>query len=340
MSRETTVLFIWEVNENLRDHLASRLGQTTEVSLVFPSDVTPKKLLRLAPSADIMVGWRPTRELLMTARKLRLFINPGAGIQHLLNLFVEVNRERRVLLTNCHGNAYFVAQHAIALLLALTNKIIPHHNWLVAGEWRKGDEDAKSRPLRDRVIGLLGYGAVNQSVHQLLSGFQLQFSIFRRDWSRQVADLPTHAERYSHPHLHQFLDEVDTLIIAVPLTSLTQGLIQLKELELLGPNGLLVNVARGNVVDEESLFKALKDNVIAGAASDVWYNYTPTSDGKGRRYPFTKPFHTLENVVLSPHRAASPFDDLRRWDEVIENIEKFVNGDAGLNNIVDLKRQY
>ena len=340
MSRETTVLFTWDVGESLRNHFISKLGQISDISLVFPSDTSQENLLRLAPSADIIVGWQPTRELLKTASKLRLFINPGAGIQHLLDLFIEVNRSRRVLLTNCHGNSYFVAQHAFALLLALTNRIIPHHNWMVAGEWRRGDEDAKSWPLRDRVIGLLGYGAVNQSVHRLLSGFKLRFSIFRRDWSKQITVLPTHAKKYSYPQLHQFLDEVDTLIIAVPLTSLTQGLIKLKELELLGSNGLLVNVARGNVVDEESLFKALRDNVIAGAAIDVWYNYKPSPDSKGRRYPFTKPFHTLQNVVLSSHRAASPLDDLRRWDEVMENIEKFAKGDDGFHNVVDLEQQY
>ncbi len=113
----------------------------------------------------------------------------------------------------------------------------------------------------------------------------------------------------------------------------------MSELKLLGVNGILVNVARGSVIDEESLFIALRNNVIAGAAIDVWYDYKPNSNSKGQRYPFSYPFHTLRNVVLSPHRAASPLDDLHRWNEVIENIENFSKKNT-LINIIDLNQEY
>jgi len=339
MSGKTAVLFIWEVSKDLRKHLNGRLGHLVDVELIFPTDTSEENLVKLASNVDIIVGWRPTEELLLAANKLQLFINPGAGVQHLIDLFRELNRSRAVVLANCHGNSYFVAQHAVALLLALTNKVIPHHNWMVAGEWRKGDKDAKSLPLRGRVVGLLGYGAVNQKVHRFLSGFEVEFSIFRRDWSKQSTELPTQAKKYSYPELHSFLDEIDTLIVAAPLTLHTEGLINMRELRLLGPSGLLVNMGRGSLIDEQSLFKALNDNVIAGAAIDVWYDYDPSRDSEGRRYPFSHPFHTLQNVVLSPHRAASPLDDLHRWDEVIENIERFSRGDR-LRNIVDLEQEY
>lgn len=340
MSRETSVLFIWDVDQRLRSHLKSELRHTPDINLIFPSDPSQENLLKLAPEADIAVGWRPTKEFLLAAERLHLFISPGAGVQHLIDLFRELPHSRKILLANCHGNSYFVAQHAVALLLALMNKIIPHHNWMVAGKWRKRDTDASSSPLRDRKIGLLGYGAVNQKVHWFLSGFNLRFSILRRDWGKQIAELPTLAKKYSYPELHQFLRDIDTLIIAVPLTSLTQDLIRKRELELLGINGLLVNVARGHVVNEESLFLALKNAVIAGAAIDVWYSYNPRPDSKGRRYPFSYPFHKLRNVVLSPHRAASPLDDLQRWGEIIANIERFAKGTGEFINVVDLENEY
>ncbi|MHA2233138.1 MAG: hypothetical protein ACXAB4_11700, partial [Candidatus Hodarchaeales archaeon] len=164
--RETNVLFIWEVNERLKRYLAEQLSHVPEVQLIFPTDSTPETLLNLAPKADIMVGWRPTKALLLAATRLRLFFNPGAGIQHLIALFREINQERSILLANGHGNSYFTAQQVVALLLSLTNKIIPHHNWMVDGQWRKRDADAKSTPLRFRKVGLLGYGAVNQKVHR------------------------------------------------------------------------------------------------------------------------------------------------------------------------------
>ena len=87
------------------------------------------------------------------------------------------------VLANGHGNTYFTGQHAVALLLALGNKIVPHHNWMAAGQWRKGDKDAASTPLRGRRVGLLGYGAINRKVHCFLAGFELDFAILRRDWA-------------------------------------------------------------------------------------------------------------------------------------------------------------
>jgi phosphoglycerate dehydrogenase-like enzyme len=152
--------------------------------------------------------------------------------------------------------------------------------------------------------------------------------------------LPTKSEKYVFSQFTTFLKGIEILIIAVPLTPITEGLIKLKELKILGPDALVVNVSRGPVIDEESLFKALQDKRIAGAAIDVWYNYHPDPDGEGRKYPFSFPFHTLENVVLSPHRAASPFNDLDRWGEVLENIRRFASGNKKLINVVDLEKGY
>ena len=170
MPRKTTVLFIWDVNKRLKNYLTDQLRKLTDIKLIFPSSPSPEKYLELALDANVIVGWQPTKELLQVARNLQLFINPGAGVQHLMNLFKNLNRSRNVVLTNCHGNSPFVAQHAVALLLALSNKIIIHHNWMAKGKWRKGDKDGKSIPLRNRRVGLLGYGAVNQKVHRFLSG--------------------------------------------------------------------------------------------------------------------------------------------------------------------------
>ena len=336
--REATVLFIWQPDERLKEYISHKVCNLP-VRLLFPPRASEDIYVQLASQADIIIGWRPTPTLLEAAEKLSLFINPGAGVQHLIDLFREVNKTRSITLVNGHGNAYFTAQHTVALLLSLTNKVIPHHNWMIKGEWRKGDQDAITVPLRQQIIGLLGYGHVNQYVHKFLCGFDVKFSVIRRDWSKQIKELVTPVKKYVYSDLHPFLEEVDTLIVSVPLTSLTKEMIKREELELLGPDGLLVNVGRGPVFNEYDLYTALKNKTIAGAAIDVWYNYTPSPDEKGRKYPFNYPFHTLDNVVLSPHRAASPLNDLNRWDEVIENIHRFVHGDEFINT-VDLQQGY
>jgi phosphoglycerate dehydrogenase-like enzyme len=336
----TTVLFIWKPREELENYLRKGLETVENLTLVFPDDESEELYLKHAPDANIVVGWRPTREFLDTAENLRLFINPGVGVQHHLEPFSELVKTRNIVLVNGHGNTYFTAQHTVALLLALTNKVVPHHNWMVEGLWRRGDSYGKSKPLRYRNIGLLGYGAVNQKVHRFLSGFNVNFFICRTSWEGKAEKLPTPAKKYTTKELNKFLEEVDTLIVAVPQTPDTIGMIGQKELDLLGSDGLLVNIARGLVVDEDALYKSLSEKTIAGAAIDVWYEYRPEPDEEDRKYPFHQPFNELDNVVLSPHRGASPMDDLERWNEVIENITRFAQGRTDFLNIVDLKRGY
>jgi len=241
---------------------------------------------------------------------------------------------------NGHGNSYFVAQHAVALLLTLMNKTIPHHEWMCEGKWRTGDNDAISIPLRFKRVGFLGYGAINQKIHRFLSGFDIEFSILRKHWKKQTSPLPTKANKYEFSQLHEFLKDIEILIIGVPLTSVTRKLIKKKELELLGKEGLVINIARGDIIDEESLYISLKYKIITGAAIDVWYDYTPKSDEKGKKFPFHFPFHSLDNIVLSPHRGYSPFNDLLRWDEVIENIKRMAQGRNDFLNVVNLDEEY
>jgi len=338
--KEVNVLCIWKPNDFLRNYLEKGLERHPNVKLVFPEDLSEQYLIELAPKADIIMGWRPSKELLDAATNLQLFVNPGAGVQHLIPLFRAVTKNRQITLVNGHGNSYFTAQHVVAILLVLMNKVILHHNWMIEGHWRRGDSFATSIPLRGRKVGLLGYGAVNKQVHTFLTGFDVDFSILRRDWSKQKEPLPTSVEKYTFDELPEFLKEVDILIVAVPLTTKTEGLIKEKELELLGKDSLLINVGRGSIIDEKSLFDALKEGKITGAAIDVWYNYRPEEDGKGRKYPFSYPFHELENIVLSPHRGASPMDDLKRWDEQIENISRFAKGKKKFLNEVDLEEGY
>ena len=335
----TNVLFIWEVRDELQKYLQDGLKDVENLHLIFLKDTTEENLLKYAPEAHIVIGWRPTREFLDKAINMRLFINPGVGIQHHIDTFRELTQSRDITLINGHGNTYFTAQHAVALLLAITNKIIPHHEWMKEGLWRRGDSYAKSTPVRDRKIGLLGYGAVNQKVHKFLAGFDVEFLVLKRTWNGDE-EFPTPVKKFFSEELDEFLKETDMLMIAVPQTEKTIGMIGERELRLLGSDSFLVNISRGIVVDEEALYNALKENVIAGAGIDVWYEYQPEPDVDNRKYPTKFPFHELENVVLSPHRGASPMDDLKRWNEVIENITRFASGRHDFINVVQLDRAY
>lgn len=340
------MLFIWDTGTELMKHLKKVFIKEKNINLIFPESFSKKFILKLCKDADIIVGWRPSKEQLAAAEKLKLYINPGTGIKHHINNFREINKTRKVVLVNGHGHAYSTAQHTVAMLMALMNRIIPNHNLMKEGKWNTSDDKdllSASVQLRDRKIGLLGYGAINKYVNRFLSGFENEFHILKKNPETGFKGLKNNGRKinlYSPDELNKFLKAIDILIIAIPHTSKTEGMIGKKELKLLGKNSLLVNVARGLIVDEESLYEALKNNIIGGAALDVWYNYQPEKDKNGREYPFKFPFHKLKNIVMSPHRAASPFDDIKRWDEVIENIRKVAKGKKDYLNIVDLKEEY
>jgi len=328
------VFFDWTAENELKDYLRKGLKGTDAV-LIFKDELQESEMDSIVPEINVLVCWRPSQEMLYKAEKLSVIINPGAGVQHLKPLAPFFSK-RDITVVNGHGNSYFTAQHGVALLLTLMNRIIPHHNAMKEGEWRLGDEYAESIPLRGRRIGLLGYGHVNRKVHKFLLGFDVSFSMLRRKSGEEVQN----AKNYNLDQKEDFFRENDIIIIAVPLTDATMGFVAEKELRLLGKDGLLVNIGRGEVVNEEALYNALKNKTITGAAIDVWYNYRPEEDKSGRKYPFSFPFNGLDNIILSPHRAASPFSDLKRWDEVIENIRRICNGRNDLLNVVDLREGY
>ncbi|MBN1232826.1 MAG: hypothetical protein JXA60_05705 [Candidatus Coatesbacteria bacterium] len=334
------ILFLFKPGNDLKMLFNCLKNDFEEINLVYPENLDDENMTEYYKNADIMIGWRPSEKLLENADRLSLFIHPGAGIKHLISTFSKLNEKRKVILVNGHGNSYFTAQHTVALLLTLTNKIILHHQYMKNGSWRTGDEEGASIPLKYSKIGLLGYGHIGKKVHSFLAAFDPEFHILSRSPKTKITnDLPCKAV-YSVSDIDIFLKKIDMLIIMIPQTHETEGLIAIKELSLLGPESLLVNVARGEIIKEADLYKALKEKIIKAAAIDVWYNYNPAPDGMARKLPYSFPFHELDNVILSPHRAASPFSDLNRWQEVFENISRFAKGEKHFLNEVDLKKGY
>ncbi|WP_395399434.1 NAD(P)-dependent oxidoreductase [Arthrobacter sp. UC242_113] len=136
----------------------------------------------------------------------------------------------------------------------------------------------------------------------------------------------------SNEDLLRALIESDVLVISTPLTPETAGIIGAVQLDALGPEGLLVNVARGPVVQEEALYSALKHHGIAGAAIDVWYRY-PGPGGTGKSS--TLPFESLDNVIMTPHSSAVTEETFRgRSKEIIENINRLAAGQPARNVVM------
>ncbi|MFX0076707.1 MAG: hypothetical protein ACFE96_14785, partial [Candidatus Hermodarchaeota archaeon] len=99
-----TVCFTSKVSEGVQNYLMENLKEVSNIELIFPKDTSEENLMNIIPKAQVLIGWRPSKSILDKAINLKVFINPGAGINHLLELFKQINKDRKVLLINGHGN--------------------------------------------------------------------------------------------------------------------------------------------------------------------------------------------------------------------------------------------
>jgi phosphoglycerate dehydrogenase-like enzyme len=335
----TTALFINRHGDRLIEYIERGL-EGIGARVLIPPDGERESLLAMVPAADILIGWGSDMELLKSATNMKLFINPGTGISQHLDNFRELRKTRSVVLANGHGNSYSVAQHTVALTMALANQVIPYHRRMVDG--RRRADGPSTTYLSDITVGFLGYGAINKKVHRFLSGFDLGFAACRYSWDKDPGPFATELSRYAPGQIADFFKESDVVITALPTTAATKGIVTLSELTLLGERGLFVNVGRASAVVQKDMFNALKEGIVAGAALEVWWGFRKTGDEAetDRQDPYQFPFHELDNVVMSPHRGADSGGDLRRWDEVIENIKRMHSGRDDFLNVVDIDLEY
>ena len=145
---------------------------------------------------------------------------------------------------------------------------------------------------------------------------------------------------YSVAHLPELLPRADVLVSLLPHTRETEGLLGAKELALLPPNCILVNVGRGPVIDEEALYNVLAERRIRSAGIDVWYQYPKDDEARSHTYPSRFPFHELDNVVMTPHRAGwlQSFEKLRV--AALAELLHAANAGQPIPNLVDKELGY
>ncbi|OHD15354.1 MAG: hypothetical protein A2Y38_08575 [Spirochaetes bacterium GWB1_59_5] len=265
---------------------------------------------------------------------LKAVFVPFVGVNHLpADLLIE----RGVSVFNCHGNAESVAERALALALAGFGRIIEFHNDLRAETWHgfwvnKGREDFWHSIFRKR-CAVLGVGAIGETLARLLKAFDCHVTGYRRKTGSPV---PAHFDEVT-TDLRAAVSGADIVFIALPLTDATRGLVGAAELEAMR-GAYLVNVGRGEVVDESALYSALKDGTLSGAGIDVWYTYPKGGSVIGA--PSRFPIHQLPNVVLSPHVAGSTWEAVDiNVRQTIDNLKLWIHtGDA--HHRVDLAASY
>ncbi|WP_138414435.1 2-hydroxyacid dehydrogenase [Sinomonas gamaensis] len=279
--------------------------------------------------ADVYVGGRFTEAMGAAAEKLRLVHVAGAG-------YDGINADALpagVICANTFHHENSIAEHVAAVLVALRRDLLGQDAALRTGTWQSpvySPSTPQPETLRGATVSFLGFGHIGQAAWNLLRAFGCEGIAITRSGS---TDPGLHGLRWagSTERLGDSLTEADVLVVSIPLSEETHSVIGAVELDELGPAGLLVNVARGPVVDEAALYEALRDRRIAGAAIDVWYQY-PGADGKAE--PSALPFGRLDNVIMTPHSSGVTAETFRgRIRDIAENITRLTRNEP-LKNVV------
>jgi len=229
-------------------------------------------------------------------------------------------RARGIVVSNIRGYAeHTVPEHVMALLLALSRNLVAWRESLQAGRWQQSDQfclfDHPIRDLHGATLGIIGSGSLGGGVIRLAEAFGMRVLLAERRGATGV--------RAGYTAFERVLAEADAISVHCPLTPQTQGLIGEAELRSMKRSALLINTARGGIVDEAALIRALKEGWIAGAGFDV-ITVEPPPPG----HPMLDPaLLALPNFLLTPHVAWSSGTALQTLaDQLIDNIEAYVAG--------------
>jgi lactate dehydrogenase-like 2-hydroxyacid dehydrogenase len=248
-----------------------------------------------------VAGHGPVDSALMSRfPKLEIVSSFGVGYDH---IDAKWAGEHGIVVTNTPDVLNEeVADTALGLLLCTVRHLPQAERYLRAGHWPKHGDYQLTPSLRDRTAGIVGMGRIGKAIARRLEAMKVPVVYHTR---RPVSDVP-----YKHyPSLTGMARDVDVLIVITPGGAATKHLINAEVLKALGPDGILVNVARGSVVDEEALIKALKDKTILSAGLDVYADEPKVP----------QELVDMENVVLLPHVGSASHATRRAMDELVAN---------------------
>jgi lactate dehydrogenase-like 2-hydroxyacid dehydrogenase len=212
-----------------------------------------------------------------------------------------------------------VADTALGLLLCTVREFPQAERFLRAGKWMQGQYPLAKATLRDRTVGIVGLGRIGKAIARRLEAFGVPVVYHTR------TPKPDVKYRY-YPNLIDMARDVDTLIVITPGGAETKNLINAQVLDALGPNGIVINMARGSVVDDAALIKALQEKKIYSAGLDVFL--------KEPEVP--KEYLAMENIVLFPHLGSSTVYTRRKMEQlVVDNLLAWFSGKPPVTPVLE-----
>ena len=287
---------------------------------------SPEETAKVIPEADVLLGM-PSRQEFLAAKKLKWIQYPGAGVEKLLKLKELV--ESDVIVTNARG--IFIdalAEHTFATMLYFS-RALGHFSQAQNGKrWEQSWGRGVVREIVGLTLGIIGYGDTGDAIAKRAAAFGMRVVGVSASKKEKPAYVDT---LWTGDGLDELLKISDFVVLTVPLTSQTKGMMGAEQLGLMKPTAYLINISRGLIVDEGALIKTLEERRIAGAALDVFYD---------EPLPAESEFWEMDNVLVTPHVAGDSDNHRERLIAVLQkNVRRFREGEP-LINLVDKHRGY
>ena len=317
MTGERLVVVSYPADDEFARVNSEALAGAAEV--VYTHELDDAQRAQALRRAEVLLAWELDQEIpageLEQAPGLRLVQLLSAGVDWVNFRAVP---DRLIVASNAGAYSAAISEHVLAMTLSLAKRLPQRHAALTIGRYDKWEP---LLTLDGAVCGILGLGGIGTATARLMAAFGARVHAVNRTGhtTEPVEFVSTLAD------LHQVLAAADVLVISLPLTLATRGLIGQRELALLKPTAIVVNVARGAIIDQGALYQYLRAHPQAGAGIDTWWS-EPTGDAPFRTdYPFLE----LPNVIGSPHNSSIVEGTMLSAARLAaENVRRYLRGEA------------
>ena len=298
--------FFIKVPGELLDFVRAQLP--AELELVPVETGSDAELLAKVPSVDFVVTGKASAAFIEAGTRLKLIQHPGVGLD---KIDLVAAARRGVPVATCpHATTESVAEHTLMLMLAVSRRLVEVHHALGAGRWLMWERRLVSHNLRGRTLGIVGAGRIGRAVARLAGAFGMNVQVFDMVDVKELKRVSLE-ELYATSHI---------ISLHVPLMPETRGMIGAKEFARMKRGAILINCARGELVDETALHAALISGQLGGAGIDVFEREPPDAGN---------PLLHLPNVIATPHTANGTFESFEaRSAFYLRNIQRVLRDEA------------
>ena len=301
------------------NEIVQKIFKKNNIEFDVKTNLSEKEIISIIANYDALVvrsATKVTKNIIYAGKNLKIIGRAGAGVD---NIDLNSAKEKNIIVMNTPGgNTNATAEHTLALILSLIRKIPYSNNTTHEGKWEK--KNIKGIELSNKTFGIIGLGNVSIRLIELLKGFKMNIQVYSKSLEKRHKEFPS----IKNIQLEKLLSTSDIISIHSKASSDGKPLINYNDLKKMKSSALIINTARGNIINENDLNNAINDNIISGAAIDVFSN-EPAKENI---------LFNNDKVILTPHIAASTSESQIKVAEMIaDQISDYLLNNNIKNNL-------